>query len=97
MIDFPTWYFNPYNATDYVWTYNFTAIGPTANDPTGSDRLNIETLILEFETYEQAWVQISNICIIEGLSPGSLPVSGSGNGDGSSAISGPNTTASSTY
>ena len=73
MIDFPSWYFNPYNSTDYVWTYNFTAIGPTANDPTGSDRLNIETLILEFETYEQAWVQISNICIIEGISSSFIP------------------------
>ena len=67
MVTFPSWYLHPHNTNSYTWTYNFTAIGPTGNDPTGSDRLNIEQLVIEYETYCESWIQISNICIIEGI------------------------------
>ncbi len=55
--------------------------------------MNIEQLVLEFQSYCQQSVLIKDICIVEIPSGGG----GGGSGGGSGAISGPNTTTSSTY
>ena len=55
--------------------------------------MNIEQLVIEFESYCEQSVNIGSVCIVEIPSGGG----GGGSGGGSGAISGPNTTTSSTY
>jgi hypothetical protein len=94
LITFPSWFTAAGNTTDWTYTYSFTAIGPSGNTLSGGGHMNIEQLVIEFESYCQQSVLMSDVCIVE-IPPGGG--GGGGGGGGSGAISGPNTTTSSTY
>jgi hypothetical protein len=90
LIIFPSWFGAGNNTDDWVYTHTFTAIGSSGNTLSSGGHMNIEQLVIEFESYCEQSVNIGSVCIVE------IP-SGGSSGSGSGAISGPNTTTSSTY